>query len=148
MISSNVFEEYHAHLDFKKVIETQSCYIALSSNDIVVMIDKPVVKTIENELETIKKFNEISNGKVLPCIYDPSKMKGMEKGVRKLTKNHVNKMLSHVAIINPSPTFNVILAFLLKVDRVKIKHKAFHKIGKAVQWVNLHKVQKRQQQKA
>lgn len=148
MISSNIFEEYRAHLNFKKVTETGSCFIALSSDDIVVIIDKPVVKTIEHKLETIKKFNEISNGKVLPCIYDPSQMKGMEKGVRKLTKNHVNQMLSHVAIINPSPTFNVILAFLLKVDRVKIKHKAFNKIGKAVQWVNLHRVKSRQQQKA
>jgi len=140
MTTPIILDEFKVHFSFNEVIETSSCFIALTSDDILIMIDKPVTKTIEHKLETIEVLERLGNNKPLPCIYDPSKMKGMEKGVRQLAKQHINQKLSHVAILNPSPTFNVILAFLLKVDGIKIRHKAFSKLEKAINWVQHHKI--------
>ena len=122
-------------LEIQNIIETSSAYVAISTDKILIIIDKPVVKTLKCMDEIIEALEILGNNKKKPCLHDPSQIKGLEKGVRKKLKPHINQKFSHIAILNPSTISNVILAFMLKVDGIKIKHKTFRSAEKAISWI-------------
>jgi len=137
------FSKYNSFVEIKKIIETTSSYLGLTEDDIIIIIDKPIIKSKKSMLEVIEALEELCEGKKKACLSDPSELLGFEKGVRKLIKPHINEKFTHFAIMNPSPIAHVLLAFFLKVDGLKIKYKTFSKPVNAFEWIRSHQESKK-----
>jgi len=129
------FAQYHEHVQLVEAIETSSAFIAKTSQSIIIIVHKPVVKTVDDMHEIIQAFNTLTPNQKLPLLNDPRDLKGLEKNTRKMLKPVFNELFKCIAIVNPTPISNVILSFLVRVDGIKINHKVFKNPIDGLKWI-------------
>lgn len=118
-----------------KEIDTETARIYMREDGIVVNIDKPLRKTVDNIQSMLDAYATLADGQRRAFLIDPSVMKGLDSKARKKALPVIKEHMSCFVVVNKNPLARIILNFLTKVDGLNIPHKMVKDYESGIAWL-------------
>ena len=119
----------------QKTIDTEVSTIHLTTDDIIITIDKPLAKNVDNIQPLLQAYIDLSDGVPKKFFVDPSAMTNITGAARKKAIPVIKQTCSCFAVILSNPMTRLIMSFMLRVDGLKMPSKGFQTYHEAFVWL-------------